>query len=66
MYTYRIFNKTSLIVEEFVYNIFDETNATPRKGVVDDDDVDIENLRIEESKEKGNEDSKDEPPLKDL
>ena len=38
---YRVFNKTSLIVEESIHVIFYETNATSRKGVIVDDDVDI-------------------------
>ena len=38
----RVFNKASLIVEESIHVVFDEINATPRKGVVVDDDVDIE------------------------
>ena len=62
---YRVFNKTSLIVEESIHIIFDETNAASRKDVVDDD-VDIEDLRIEEPKEKEQEDNKEEPPLEDL
>ena len=62
---YRVFNKTSLIVEESIHIIFYETNATPRKDVVNDD-VDIEDLRIEEPKEKEHEDSKEEPPLEDI
>ena len=45
--TYRVFNKTSLIVEESIHIIFDKTNAAPGKDVVDDD-VDIEDLSIEE------------------
>ena len=46
--------------------IFYETNAAPRKRVVDDD-VDIEDLRIEELKDKEElEDSKEEPSLEDL
>ena len=42
---YKVFNKTSLIVEKSIHN------ATPRKGVVVDDDVDIKDLKIEEPKE---------------
>ena len=63
---YRVFNKTSLIVEELINVVFDETNATLRKGVVVDDDVDIENLNIEEPKENELKNSKEEPPLKYL
>ena len=29
--TYRVFNKTSLIVEESIHVIFDETNVAPRR-----------------------------------
>ena len=63
---YRVFNKTSLIVEKSIHVVFDETNATSRKDVVVDDDVDIEDSKIKEPKEKELEDSKEEPPLKDL
>ena len=63
---YRVFNKTSLIVEESIHIVFYETNAAPRKGVMVDDDVDIENLRMEDLKEKEQEDSKEDPPLEDL
>ena len=63
---YRVFNKTSLIIEEFIHIVSYETNATPRKGVVVDDDVDIEDLKIEEPKEKEHEDSEEKPPLEDL
>ena len=38
---YRVFNKTSLVVEESIHVVFDETNATPRKVVLDED-ADIE------------------------
>ena len=31
---YRVFNKTSLIVEESIHVVFDETNVAPKKGVV--------------------------------
>ena len=62
---YRVFNKTSLIVEESIHIIFYETNATPRKDVVNDD-VDIEDLRIEEPKENELEDNKKKPPLENL
>ena len=36
---YRVFNKTSLIVEESIHIIFDETNVAPRKGVIANDDA---------------------------
>ena len=49
---YRVFNKTSLIVEESIHVVFDETNVAPRKCVVVDNDVDIEDFIIEEPKEK--------------
>ena len=45
---YKVFNKTSLIVEEYIHIVFYETNITPRKGVITDDDVDIEDQHIEE------------------
>ena len=61
---YRVFNKISLIVKESIQVVFDETNIAPRKGVIANDDVDIEDQVIEESKEKKQEDSKEDPPLK--
>ena len=60
------FNKTSLIIEEFLHIIFDETNVAPRNGVIANDDVDIEDQVVEESKEKKQEDSQEDPPLEDL
>ena len=64
---YKVFNKTSLIVEESIHIVFDETNAALRKGViVDDDDVDIEDLRIEDPKGKDHEKSKEDHSLEDL
>ena len=67
---YRVFNKSLLIVEESIHIVFDETNVVSRKVVVvvvvDDDDVDIEDSKVKEPKEKELEESKDEPPLKDL
>ena len=63
---YRIFNKTSLIVEESIHVVFDETNVASRKGVITIDDVDIEDQVVEESNEKKQEDSKEDPPLEDL
>ena len=45
---YRVFNKSSLIVEESMHVIFFyETNATPRK-IVDGEDAGIENTKEEE------------------
>ena len=49
---YRVFNKTSLIVEESIHVIFNETNVTPRKSVIVDDEADIEDQNIKEPKEK--------------
>ena len=49
---YRVFNKTSLIVEESIHVVFYETNVAPRKGVIANDDADIENQVVEESKKK--------------
>ena len=63
---YKVFNKTSLIVEESIHVIFDETNVAQRKGVIANDDADIEDQAVEESKKKKQEDSKEDPPLKDL
>ena len=63
---YRVFNKTSLIVEESIHVVFDETNIAPKKSVIANDDADIEDQTIEESKEKKQEDSKEDPPLEDL
>ena len=39
---YRVFNKTSLIVEVSIHVVFDETNAAPRKGVIVNNDADFE------------------------
>ena len=58
---YRVFNKSSLIVEQSMHIIF-QTNATPRK-VVDGDDAGIENTKEEEPRNINIEESKDEPPL---
>ena len=44
--------------------LFNKTNATLRKGVVVD--VDIEDSKIEEPKENELENSKERPPLEDL
>ena len=41
---YKVFNKTSLIVEESIHIVFDETNAPSRKVIYND--VDIEDLKI--------------------
>ena len=65
---YRVFNKTSLVVEESIHIVFDETDAALIK-VVFDDDVDFEdsnNSKVEETKEKELKASKDDPPLEDL
>ena len=61
---YRVFNKSSLIVEQSMHIIF-ETNATPRK-IVDGDDTGIENTKEEEPRNINIEESKDEPPLEAL
>ena len=63
---YRVFNKTSLIVEESIHVVLYETNVASRKGVITNDDVDIEDQVLEEPKEKRQEDSKKDPPLEDL
>ena len=34
---YKVFNKTSLVVEESIHVVFDETNAAPKKVVLDED-----------------------------
>ena len=47
-----------------IHIVFCETNVALKKVVYDD--VDIEDLKIEEPKDKELEKSKDEPPLKDL
>ena len=44
---YRVFNKTSLIVEESIHVVFDETNVAPRKGVSANDDANIEDEAVE-------------------
>ena len=63
---YRVFNKTSLIVEESIHVVFDETNVTSRKGVIANDDVDFEDEIIEEPKEKDQGDSKKDLPLEEV
>ena len=63
---YRVFNKTSLIVEESIHVIFYETNVAPRKFVIANDDANIKDQAVEEPKEKKQEDSKEDPPLEDL
>ena len=63
---YRVFNKTLLVVEESIHVVFDETDAAPRKVVLDDDAdfEDSNNSKVEETKEKELKDSKDDPPWK--
>ena len=61
-----VFNKTSRIVEESIHVVFYETNVALRKGVIANDDADIEDQAVEEPKEKKQEDSKEDPPLEDL
>ena len=48
---YRVFNKTSLIVEELIHIVFYKTNVELKK-VVHDDDADFEDSKVEESKDK--------------
>ena len=48
---YRVFNKTSLIVEESIHIISDETNVASRKGIIVDDETDIKDRNIEVPKE---------------
>ena len=62
---YKVFNKTSLIVEESIH-VFDETNVAPRKGVSANDDADFEDQIVEEPKEKNQGDSKEDPPFEEL
>ena len=65
---YRIFNKTSLVVEESIHVVCDETNAASRK-IVFDEDADFEdsnNSKVKETKENELEDSKDDPPLENF
>ena len=50
--TYRVFNKTSLIVEESIHVVFYKTNVAPKKGVIANDDTDFEDQIVEEPKEK--------------
>ena len=51
---YRVFNKTSLVIEESIHVVFDETDAAPRKVVLDDDAdfEDSNNSKVEETKKK--------------
>ena len=61
-----MFNKTSLVVEESIHVVFDETDAAPKKVVLDNDAdfEDSNNSKVEETKEKELEDTKDDPPWK--
>ena len=63
---YRSFNQISLIVEESIHIVLYETNVAPRKVVCDNNNANFEDLKVEESKDNEIEESKDEPPLKDL
>ena len=63
---YRVFNKTSLIVEESIHVVFDETNVAPRKGVIVNDGADFEDQIAEEPKEKDQGDSKEDSSLEEL
>ena len=51
---YRVFNKTSLVVEETIHVVFDEINAAPRKVVLDEDAnfEDSNNFKVKETKKK--------------
>ena len=49
---YRVFNKTSLIVEESIHVIFYETNVVPRKGVIANDDADFEDQILKNQRRK--------------
>ena len=63
---YRVFNNTSLTIEESIHVVFYKTNVAPRKGVIANDDADIKDQAVEESKERKQEDSKEDPPLENL
>ena len=63
---YRVFNKTSLIVDESIHVVFYKTNVAPRKSVIANDDADFENQIVDEPKEKDQENSKEDPPLEEL
>ena len=52
-----------MIVEEFIHVVFYEINVAPRKGVITNVDVDIEDQVVDEPKEKKKKDSKEDPPL---
>ena len=55
-----------MIVEESIHIVFYETNVVSRKGVIANDDANIEDQVVEEPKEKKQEDNKEDPPLEDL
>ena len=55
-----------MIVEKSIHVVFYETNVAPRKNVITNDDAYIEDQVVEESNEKKQEDSKEDPPLEDL
>ena len=46
---FRVFNKRTLVVEESIHVIFDESNLSSRKNSPDDDDVGILQENIEPS-----------------
>ena len=41
-----------MIVEESIHVVFYETNVAPRKGIIVDDEADIDDQNIKEPKEK--------------
>ena len=65
---FRVFNKRTLVVEEYIHVIFDEFNPSSRKNSLDDDDVGILQKNIDETshekendqEEINNEESKEE------
>ena len=71
---YRVFNKRTLIVEESVHVVFDESNALQKEVHDDDDDVEVLEKQMEEmslENNKNNEESSprrenETPPLENL
>ncbi|OMO77060.1 Zinc finger, CCHC-type [Corchorus capsularis] len=69
---YRVFNKTSLVVEESIHIVFDETDSALRKVMQDDDDAGInetnkkEIVTTDDTNEKATEESNEDPPIETL
>ena len=63
---YKVFNKTSIIVEESIHVFLMRLMLHQEKGVMANDDADFKDQIVEEPKEKDQEDSKEDPSLEEL